>query len=250
MRKDVARYVKECPVCQKEGETRRTGLGGLVGRPEEVWKWTSVDHVTKLPRTKGKDSILVIQDQFSGMIHLKAVSEKETAKQVWMDYEEAAWKLHGHPEEIRSDRRTVFMSKAWEEEYRKRKIHHRKTTAYHPQANGQVEGTNKEIKKYLRKYMSHHQDDWDELLPMLEYAYNIRKMETRTYTPYQIVYGETPEVTVKKIMKELQAQERQYDDLRERKKGIPAPKYEKGDWIYMRRREGRKDRPNKSLDHK
>lgn len=82
MRKDTARYVQECPVCQKEREYRKTGLGGEVRRPENVWKQVSIDYITKLPRIKGKDSIFVIQDQLSGMIHLKAVSEKESAKQV------------------------------------------------------------------------------------------------------------------------------------------------------------------------
>ena len=42
---------------------------------------------------------------------------------------------------------------------KKDKIHHYKTTAYHPKSNGLVERTNREIKKYLRKYINHEQND-------------------------------------------------------------------------------------------
>lgn len=79
IRKDVIKYVQECPTYQKEEESRKTDLRGLVGRPEKVWKQVSIDHITKLPKVGSKDSILVIQDQFSEMICLKAVSEKEIA---------------------------------------------------------------------------------------------------------------------------------------------------------------------------
>lgn len=60
---------------------------------------------------------------------------------------------------------------------------------------------NKKIKKYLQKYISYYQNDWEKLLLMLKYTYNIRRIETRIYTLYQIVYRETSEVTTKKIMK-------------------------------------------------
>lgn len=172
----------------------------------------SVDYITKLPCVKGKDAILVIQDQFSGMVHLKAVSEKETATQVWQDCEDTAWKLHGYPQGIRSDRGTVFTSKAWETKAREKGMGHIKTTAYHPQSNGQVERANGEIKRYLQKYINYNQDDWPEHLAMLEYALNSKKAEARTFTPFQIVYRETPAITAKKIMIEMQTRERGQED--------------------------------------
>lgn len=74
--------MQQCPICQKEGEIRKTGLGDLMKRSDKVWKQVYIDHITKLSKVKGKDSILVIQDQFSGMIHLKTVSEKESAEEM------------------------------------------------------------------------------------------------------------------------------------------------------------------------
>ena len=60
------------------------------------------------------------------------------------------------------------MAKKW--------INHCMTTAYHSQANRKAERTNHEPKQYLRKYANHQQDNWPELVPLAEYAYNITKM--------------------------------------------------------------------------
>ena len=40
------------------------------------------------------------------------------------------------------------------------KIHHYKTIAYYSKSNELVKRTNKEIKRYLRKYINHEQNDW------------------------------------------------------------------------------------------
>lgn len=157
------------------------------------------------------------------MIHIKAIKEKETAIKIWRNYQEIAWKLYEYPEEIWSDQETVFISKVWKEKCQKQEMKHPKTISYHSQINEQMKWINQEIKKYLRKYISHHQDNWKELLSMLEYTYNIRRMETQIYSPYQIIYGEILEVIAKKIMKEVQTHEWQYDETIWKKEGNPAP---------------------------
>jgi len=46
------------------------------------------------------------------------------------------------------------------------------STAYHPQTNGQTERVNQELEQYLHFFVNERQDDWDEWLPMAEFAYN------------------------------------------------------------------------------
>ena len=70
-------------------------------------------------------------------------------------------------------------------------IDHCMTTAYHPQANRKAEGTNQELKQYLRKYANHRQDNWRELVLLAEYAYNTTETQGTDFTPYQVVYGKT-----------------------------------------------------------
>ena len=73
----------------------------------------------------------------------------------------------------------------------KDQIDHCITTAYHPQANRKARRTNQELKHYLRKYTNHQQDNWPELIPLAEYAYNTTKTQGTNFTPYQVVYGKT-----------------------------------------------------------
>lgn len=122
MRKDISEYVKNCPICQKKSDIRKTGIDEKVKRSEEVWKWISLDHIMKLFHSNEKDSILIIQNQFSEMIYLKVVKETENILQVWQDCKETAWKLHDYPEEIQSDGERVFMSWKWTKEYIKEEI--------------------------------------------------------------------------------------------------------------------------------
>jgi len=53
-------------------------------RPNEVlerpWQHISVDFITKLPVSKGYDSILVVCDRFLKMSHFVATTEKTTAE--------------------------------------------------------------------------------------------------------------------------------------------------------------------------
>ena len=46
------------------------------------------------------------------------------------------------------------------------------STAYHPQTDGQTEHVNQKMEQFLHLFVNEHQDDWDELLPLGEFAYN------------------------------------------------------------------------------
>eukprot|EP00253_Pinus_taeda_P036107 PITA_36107 len=69
------------------------------------------------------------------------------------------------------------------------KIKHRKSTPYHPQANGQVESTNKVIEGILTKTLHLHRRDWAERLPEALWAYRTTWRNTMGHTPYELVYG-------------------------------------------------------------
>jgi hypothetical protein len=46
------------------------------------------------------------------------------------------------------------------------------TSGYHTEGNGQTEQTNQTLEQYLRIYCNYQQDNWAELLPISEFAYN------------------------------------------------------------------------------
>ncbi len=62
------------------------------------------------------------------------------------------------------------------------------STAAHPQTDGQAEATVKIIQKMLRPFVFQGQD-WEELLPALEFAYNDTTQSTTGQTPFYLNYG-------------------------------------------------------------
>ena len=64
--------------------------------------------------------------------------------------------------------------------------------AIYPETDGQTERVNQTIEQYLQHYCSWKQDDWDELLPMAEFAYNSARSETTGISPFEANYGMLP----------------------------------------------------------
>ena len=46
------------------------------------------------------------------------------------------------------------------------------TSDYYPKDDRQTEHTNQTLKQYLHVYCNYQQDNWSELLPLVEFAYN------------------------------------------------------------------------------
>jgi len=72
------------------------------------------------------------------------------------------------------------------EEY---KVKHKKSTPYHPQANGQVESTNKVIEGIITKIIHLRRRHWAERLPEALWAYRTTWRNTTGHSPYELVYG-------------------------------------------------------------
>ena len=58
------------------------------------------------------------------------------------------------------------------------------STAYHPQTDGQTERTNQVLEGYLPNFVNYEQNDWYQLLPLAEYAYNNSKAGAYKLTPF------------------------------------------------------------------
>ena len=100
---------------------------------------------------------------------------------------------HGLPDEIISDRDKLFTSKFWTSLMAQLGTNHKLSTAFHPQTDGQTERLNQTLEQYLRSYVNQQQDNWVELLPLAQFAYNSAKSEPIQISPFLANLGYNPE---------------------------------------------------------
>ena len=70
-----------------------------------------------------------------------------------------------------------------------------KSSAYHPQTDGQTERVNQILEHYLRTYCMWDQDDWVDLLPFAEFCYNntVHTVTATKQTQFFAAYHQYPE---------------------------------------------------------
>ena len=80
--KEVKQYVEGCNQCQRMKNRTEMPVGKLRPNqiPERPWQHILVDFITKLPMSKGHDSILVVCNKFLKMFHFVATIEKTTVE--------------------------------------------------------------------------------------------------------------------------------------------------------------------------
>ena len=72
--------------------------------PEKPWTHILADFITKLPLAQGYDSILVVVNRLTKIVHFIPTMEKTSVEGLAWLFKDNMWKLHGLPESIISDR--------------------------------------------------------------------------------------------------------------------------------------------------
>lgn len=85
---------------------------------------------------------------------------------------------HGVPSEILSDRGKAFMSALMSEVQELLGSHRVNTTAYHPPTDGLVERFNRTLTAMLAKTTERGDNDWDQLLPFVLFAYRASEQQS------------------------------------------------------------------------
>ena len=68
------------------------------------------------------------------------------------------------------------------------KIHHKISSAYHPQTNGLVERYNQTIQQSLLKLVNDKQDNWDTFLDGVMLAYRTVVHKPTGITPFEMMF--------------------------------------------------------------
>jgi hypothetical protein len=70
------------------------------------------------------------------------------------------------------------------------------STAFHPQTDGQTKRVNRILEDMLRHYVNPVQDEWGELLAMVEFAYYSFWQKSVRNTPFVLNYGQQPRTPI------------------------------------------------------
>ena len=140
-------------------------------------------------RGDGYDSILVIVDRLTKMVHYKCLQTTITAPALAEVILNVVVQYHGLANSIVSDRGLIFMSKFWSSLCYFLSIKQRLSITFYLQTDGQTEQQNSTIEAYLRAFVNYKKDNWARLLPMAEFAYNNMKHASIEYTPFKLNYG-------------------------------------------------------------
>jgi len=146
-----------------------------------------------LPRTKnGKDSIFVVVDRFSKMVHFIPCKKVDGACHVVDLFFKKVVCLHDLPRNIVLNRDTKFLSHFWRTLWGKVGTKLLFSTTCHPQTDGQTEVVNRTFSTLLRAVLKKNLKMWEEWLPHVEFTYNRVVHSTTQHSPFEIVYGFNP----------------------------------------------------------
>ncbi|GJR65268.1 reverse transcriptase domain-containing protein [Tanacetum coccineum] len=95
----------------------------------------------------------------------------------------------GAPRAIISDRGTHFCNDQFAKVMQKYGVTHRLSTAYHPQTSGQVEVSNRGLKRILERTIGENRASWSDKLDDALWAFRTAYKTPIGCTPYKLVYG-------------------------------------------------------------
>ena len=175
MKREIAKYVSKCDVCQKVKASHLKIAGTLQPLPIPSWKWEDInmDFIVGLPNTSQKhDSIWVIIDRLTKTAHFLPVRTTYSTKRYVEIYLDQIVHLHGVPKTIISDHGAQFVARFWEQLQDSLGTKLIRSSAYHPQTDGQTERVNQILEDMLRACVIQYDKNWDKCLALAEFSYN------------------------------------------------------------------------------
>jgi hypothetical protein len=272
----VKQWCAECLSCALAKDPARKNVAPLVPiKSNYPFEIITSDIVGPFNVTSnGNKYILVICDHFSKWVQAYAISNMEavTVAKCFYNY----FMTFGLPSNFLTDQGTNYMSALIREQLALLDIKQLRTTPYHPQCDGLSERFNRTLLSMLRCY-SEQNDNWDELLTSLCFAYNTSVHSSTGVQPFVVVYGRFPKLPidlmfpeakthnvvlepedyVENLIKQLnQAYEvvRKTGELRVEKqrfyhdRSIRGIKYKIGDRVMLHQGEKKKQKSNKLME--
>ena len=102
-------------LCSGKSHQSPSGLLQPLPVPSHPWSHVALDFVTGLPKSEGNDTMLTIVDRFSKSAHYVVLPKLPTASETVDPIVQHAFRPHGIPVDIVSNRGPQFISRVWKE---------------------------------------------------------------------------------------------------------------------------------------
>eukprot|EP00253_Pinus_taeda_P026570 PITA_26570 len=196
----------------------------VVSEPFEIW---ALDFIGPINRPSNQRTyILVCTDYMTKWVEAKALIRANEEAVLAFLFEEI-FPRFGIPRELVTDGGPPFNSHGFKSTLHKYHIQHRMTTPYHPQANGQVESTNKVLEAILTKTVKDNRKDWSQRLPEALWAYRTTWRNT-TARLQQLL-----ELDEKRLDAIHQTNMIQQQRMKRHDKIIKHKQFQKGNWALL-----------------
>nr|GEV44948.1 retroelement Pol polyprotein-like [Tanacetum cinerariifolium] len=161
--KDAFELVKHCDSYQHQGKiSQRDEMPQNSIQVCEIFDVWGIDFMGPFPSTKGNKYILVAVDYLSKWVESKAIPTNDA--RVVVKILKSLFSRFGTLKAIISGRGTHFCNDQFSRVMSKYGVTHRLSTAYHPQTSGQVEVTNRGLKRILERTVGENHALWSDKL--------------------------------------------------------------------------------------
>ncbi|GJX34884.1 reverse transcriptase domain-containing protein [Tanacetum coccineum] len=187
--KDAHELVKNCNSCQRQGKvSQRDEMPQNSIQVCEIFDVWGIDFMGPFPSSKGNkyNNILAV-DYLSKWVEAKALPTNDA--RVVCKFLKSLFARFGAPRAIISDRGTHFCNDQFARVVLKYGVTHRLSTAYHPQTSGQVEVSNRGLKRILERTVGENRASWSDKLDDALWAFRTAYKTPIGCTPYKLVYG-------------------------------------------------------------
>ncbi|GKA19864.1 reverse transcriptase domain-containing protein [Tanacetum coccineum] len=186
--KEAHTLVRLCEACQKTGNISKRDEMPLNNiQVCEIFDIWGIDFMGPFPKSHKFEYILVAVDYVSKWAEAQALPTNDA--RVVITFLKKLFCQFGMPKALISDRGTHFCNKIMEKTMKRYGVNHRFSTSYHPQTSGQVENTNRALKRILEKTVKDNPAIWSRKLDDALWAFRTAYKTPTGTTPYKLIYG-------------------------------------------------------------
>nr|GEZ49200.1 reverse transcriptase domain-containing protein [Tanacetum cinerariifolium] len=190
--------VKNYDVCQRQGK-----FSQMDEMPQnsiqvcEIFNVWGIDFMGLFPSSGGNKYILVVVDYLSKWVEAKALPTNDS--RVVCKFLKNLFARFSAPRAIISDRGTHFCNDQFTKVMQKYIVTHHLATPYHPQTSGQMEVSNRGLKRILEREVGKNHASWSDKLDDALWAFRTAYKMPIGCTPYKLTAGDYRKVQINKL---------------------------------------------------